>query len=501
MNIDVNGTLGIVRNTASMMYAAMPVKIVLIIIGLLFCFAGFKLLRWIAALFGAAVGVLAAACATYMLGGSVSQIVYLLVTIAAMLVLGLLLGALCFRFYKLGVFLMCAAVGVAIGYVPSLFVQEYSMTIFFAVLAVYGILFGVTGLLFLKPAAIILTSCCGFVAAFPALAIVGGQPMWMSVAAGAILTIIGMIVQFATNRRVSALPQRKKKHRRKHGKRADTYEDDDEAYDADSYEDTYEDDDEIVPSAVGATEYLDSTRVMDGDADTPVDDIDAISHSVAQRLDPTHTQTFVSTGAAVTGGESEPTRVISTDQAQSDDPEVADDSTMYISMDEAARTTALGGTARTEALKTEVLGTEALGTQALRPDEGTQAVSEPEDDDDTVYEDEDTVPDKKRPNPLRILFPLVMLAVAVGFAAFGIVYAEAALALMFLCYALRFYKLTALTGLILCARSGLDAYYLMVAEGISRGVLGQGLSCVIYLVLVIVAIAAALKARREAKNK
>ncbi len=468
MNFDLNGALGIVQNTASMMYAAMPVKIALIVIGLLFCFAGFKLLRWIAALFGAVVGVVVVACATYMLSDTTSQIVYMLITIAAMLVLGLLLGTLCYRFYKLGVFLMCAAVGMAIGYVPSLFVQEYSMMIFFVVLAVYGLLFGITGLLFLKPASILLTSCFGFVAAFPALELVGGQPLWMSVAAGAILTIMGIIIQFATNRRVSALPQRGKK--RGHGKHSGEYESDDEAYDTGSYDTLDEEDGELV-SADG-TEYMDSTRVMSG-GDAGQDDFDAISSSVAERLNPTQTE--------APGGESDPTRVLSVDE--SDDPETADDSTKFISMNDVAQT-------------------EALGTQTIEKTEalGTRTAAEPEDD-DTVYEDEPAAPKKKRSNPLRILFPLVMLAVAIGFAAFGIIYAEAALALMFLCYALRFYKLTALTGLILCARSGLDAYYLMLEGGLSRGVLVQGLSGAIYLVLAIVALGAALRARREAKNK
>ena len=153
--MDINDAIQIAGETALSMYSAMPVKIALLVVALLFCFAGFKLLRGVTALLGVVLGVACGTCVPGLFQSSMTPFMEMILTILGMVVLGIVCGMICFKFYQLGVFLMFAVVGIGVVYVPALFVAERSMAAFWVILAVGALLFGVTSVLFLRPVSIL----------------------------------------------------------------------------------------------------------------------------------------------------------------------------------------------------------------------------------------------------------------------------------------------------------------------------------------------------------
>lgn len=180
--MDINNAIQIVGQTALSVYSAMPIKIVLLVAALLFCFAGFKLLRGVTALLGVVLGVACGTCIPDLFSSSMTPFMEMIVTILGMVILGIICGVICFKFYQLGIFLVFAVVGICVVYVPALFIAERTMAAFWIILAVGALLFGTTGVLFLRPVSIFVTSCFGFAAAFPMMDLlqsqVGEQPMW-----------------------------------------------------------------------------------------------------------------------------------------------------------------------------------------------------------------------------------------------------------------------------------------------------------------------------------
>lgn len=269
--MDINYAIQIAGETALSMYSAMPVKIALLVVALLFCFAGFKLLRSVTALLGVVLGVACGTCVPGLFQSSMTPFMEMILTILGMVVLGIVCGMICFKFYQLGVFLMFAVVGIGVVYVPALFVAERSMAAFWAILAVGALLFGVTSVLFLRPVSIFITSCFGFAAAFPIMELlqqqIGEQPLWMTVAVGVVLSVLGFAVQLLTNRQAEAHP---------FGIEDADDEDDDEI-------------EEAVPVAAQTGEQdgvSDSTQVLDMSAlpQEEPDEIDTISDAIAARI-------------------------------------------------------------------------------------------------------------------------------------------------------------------------------------------------------------------------
>ena len=155
--MDINNAIQIAGKTALSMYSAMPVKIALLVVALLFCFAGFKLLRGVTALLGVVLGVACGTCIPSLFSSSMTPFMEMVLIILAMVVLGIVCGIICFKFYQLGVFLVFAVVGVSVVYIPALFVAEHSMAAFWVILAVGALQFGATSVLFLRPVSIFVT--------------------------------------------------------------------------------------------------------------------------------------------------------------------------------------------------------------------------------------------------------------------------------------------------------------------------------------------------------
>ncbi len=301
MNLDLNNAITMVGQTATSLYASSTAKIVVLVIALLFCFAGYKLLRWVGALYGLVIGAVLGACVTDLLGLSTPEAVSLLVTVISMIVLGLVLAGICFRIRAAGIFLLCACIGAAVGYIPAMLLSQVSGAATVVVLAVFAVIFGIAGALFLRPVGILVTSCFGFVAAFPLMALLGMTQTWMTLLVGLVLTIAGYAVQRATNRmeRDGLLHTGKAKKKKK---TAVSAEDIPGAGDARSHEPaaddrTQDDFTRGVEMSDDSTQVMDTADMVDDSTQTldvreilnqmEPDEIDEISSNVASRLNRT----------------------------------------------------------------------------------------------------------------------------------------------------------------------------------------------------------------------
>ncbi|MGM9631263.1 TM7S3/TM198-like domain-containing protein [Butyricicoccus sp.] len=206
MDLTLNSAIGIAGQTLAALYAAIPVKIVLLLLSLLFCFAGYRLLRAVSALNGVALGVALGICVTSLFSASMNDALGMILTVLAMVVLGIVLGIVFFCWYPLGVFTACACVGAAVVYLPGLFIAQHAQAVFWLLLAGGAILFGVTGVLFLRPAGILATGLFGFSAAFVLTDMLFGRQGLSTLVIGLVLTIAGCAVQALTNRSADALP-------------------------------------------------------------------------------------------------------------------------------------------------------------------------------------------------------------------------------------------------------------------------------------------------------
>lgn len=223
-------------------------------VSLLLCFFGYRLLKVFCALGSfAAGGVLCAWLVSTLFGGSISEQTLPIVTGVSFLIGGLLFAYVLFFLYKLVVFVLFAAIGATVGSVPvvAFSLSGWEMA---AVLAGCAVLFGLAGLLFMRPLIILVTACSGFSAAS---LLVGLTPLgtmdyasMVIIVLGAVLTVLGAVVQFRTvpsgalpglNKKehkseipdtltdsadAAAAPAPKEKHSRRRGKRAETIDSD-----------------------------------------------------------------------------------------------------------------------------------------------------------------------------------------------------------------------------------------------------------------------------------
>lgn len=174
---------------------------ILLVLGLLSCFLGYRLSRWVCGAVGALCGaVLCSYVAVSYLPSALSGIGEPLAAVVG----ALLVGYLFFHLYQAMVFLICAGFGALLGSVPATAVGLSSggvSSVFLVIVLVCAVLFGVAGVLFFKPVMIILTGLAGFLAAPEALTLAGmSGGARINLLAGAVLSVIGIAVQFATNR-------------------------------------------------------------------------------------------------------------------------------------------------------------------------------------------------------------------------------------------------------------------------------------------------------------
>ena len=159
---------------------------VTLVIAVLNCFLGYRLLKAWIALAGFYMGVLL----FYALATCYTE--NTMIQIGAVLGGGLLLGMASFYIYRLGVFLLCTNVGTV---VMSIALQPKDSLRFMLCLGI-GILIGLLGMAFVKPMVIINTALGGgFSAAAAAAALLEKDADMKILIFGAILTSAGVVIQ------------------------------------------------------------------------------------------------------------------------------------------------------------------------------------------------------------------------------------------------------------------------------------------------------------------
>ncbi|MDO5547704.1 MAG: hypothetical protein Q4F79_04375 [Eubacteriales bacterium] len=193
----IDDAIGALKDVYSALSGSMIGVIVLLVLGLLFCFLGFRLTRFVSAIAGAVLGGgLCAFVASSYLPESIASIG----TVAAGVIGALLVAYLFYHISYAVVFVICAAAGGALGSVPALAVGSGS-AIFYVIIAACAILFGAAGILFFKPVMIILTGLGGIVAAPQIFSLAGMETsMTIKLLAGIVLSVLGMLIQFLTTR-------------------------------------------------------------------------------------------------------------------------------------------------------------------------------------------------------------------------------------------------------------------------------------------------------------
>ena len=202
MNFTISHAIDIAIQTFAALYAGTPAKVLVLVLALLLCFGGCRLMRWSSALYGVIAGVALGICATSLIPFGQSQVNSLMQSIFAMVIGGVVLGILAFRFRDLGIFLVCGCVGVLVAYIPATFIQEFSSVGFWCALLGCGLLFGITGVLFLKPACLLATGFSGIPAGLALTGLLGVSSLGAGILLGCVLTIAGCLVQLYLLRRM-----------------------------------------------------------------------------------------------------------------------------------------------------------------------------------------------------------------------------------------------------------------------------------------------------------
>jgi len=166
------------------------VAAVICVIALIECFFGFRLFRiWIAI------------CGFFLFGALGTAVAYALSDKAGIaLFVGILTaiaGAfVAYRLYLAGVFLSCGLMGYILGYL---------LTGIYWPGIVLGLVFGVLGVLFVKPVVILSTAISGgLLAGFTLVIVFGGSSRAAALLLGLLLAAAGVYVQWVTNRKVPA---------------------------------------------------------------------------------------------------------------------------------------------------------------------------------------------------------------------------------------------------------------------------------------------------------
>ena len=172
---------------------------VTLVIGVLNCFLGYRLLKaWVGLTGFTAGAVLAYSLVSRYTGNS-------LVQIGAIVAGGLLLGLLAFHIYRFGVFLMCTAIGTT---AVSILLQPKDSLRFMICLGI-GVLIGLLGMAFVKPMVILNTALGGgFSIAASVAGLLKQEADLKILILGAVLASTGIGVQIA----VSGNQDKKSKH-------------------------------------------------------------------------------------------------------------------------------------------------------------------------------------------------------------------------------------------------------------------------------------------------
>lgn len=166
---------------------------VLLIFGVVNCVLGYRLLRFWMMLFGFSIGAGIGFVAAYS-SGVTEKYMYAVFMVGA----GVILAVIAFVSYKIGIFILGAGIGIGLGI--YVFHPTTSLVFFFCLLLGVGL--GVLAMKQAREVLIIGTSLLGGAMAGFSAARLGGLadiPYGLGLSAG--FALLGMLIQFATNRR------------------------------------------------------------------------------------------------------------------------------------------------------------------------------------------------------------------------------------------------------------------------------------------------------------
>lgn len=244
---------------------------ILLVLGILNCVLGYRLLRFWMMLFGFLIGALAGFAAAYFYGVQDRMMI-----LAIMAAAGVVLAIIVFVSYKAGIFVLGAGIGLGLG---IYFLHPTSSLVFFICLLM-GVCLGVMAIKRAREILIIGTSLLGGAMAGLSLARLGGMaeiPYGIGMSAG--FALLGMLIQFATNRKkvkeaeddgyedpeemrdsdyvdpIEYIPQRS--HKKKEAKPVnvhttsfDDFDDEEEEYEYEDYEDYLDLDEDAIDAEI-----------------------------------------------------------------------------------------------------------------------------------------------------------------------------------------------------------------------------------------------------------
>lgn len=188
------GTMEQTRTMSTLDSVSMIGFAALLVLGAINCILGYRLLRFWMMLFGFLIGGGLGLGAAYTMG---IQQKYMYAV--SMIGVGILLAVIAFLSYKVGIFIIGAGIGLGLGI--YVFHPTTSLMFFFCILLGVGL--GTLAMKWAREVLIVGTSLLGGVMAGFSLAKLGGLediPYGVGLSVGCAL--LGMLIQFATNRRV-----------------------------------------------------------------------------------------------------------------------------------------------------------------------------------------------------------------------------------------------------------------------------------------------------------
>ncbi len=165
---------------------------VFLVFGALNCILGYRLLRFWLLLFGFGIGAALGGAGAYM-----ADVTDKTIYAAVMLILGILVAVIAFYIYKVGIFLLGAGLGSTI----SIYVLHPTTSFVFFLCLLIGVGLGSLAMKWAKAVIIIGTSLLGGLLAGISLARLGGlDEVPYGIALSAAFAILGMLIQYASNR-------------------------------------------------------------------------------------------------------------------------------------------------------------------------------------------------------------------------------------------------------------------------------------------------------------
>lgn len=434
MNVSINSAFEIALQTAASLYEGMPAKLLLVVVLGILCFAGYRLLHWASALYGALAGVCLGIGLTGVLGSLNVTNGGLALSSAAMLVLGIVLGVIAYRVTHIGVFLACGVIGALVGYVPGAFAGEAFQNGFALVLLVCFVLFGVTGMLFREQAYMIVTGLSGVPAGIILVQMVGIASVPVQLLLGIVLTIAGLAVQIILPRRAE----------------------------------------EKLRQAEEAMQDTDPHLSIQQEPEEP-DTIDTISDTVAQRIDLSAPAIppflFAEQPEEPEEADDRTMAIPNSDMPQEpDEPEEADTRTMILPQTGEQPEEAESSPVLAEEKSAEKFSLQELSTACDDDTNMVKRAEEPKQENEAAEKTKksELTPEqreRRKQNALTVTFAVVIAAASIVFAALGVQHVEVLLALCFCMYLAERYCLAAFGFAVLAVRRLYDAIVFLMQGG------------------------------------